>query len=196
MIEIEAKNQGVRNALNQLLQRSADLSPLNRAISVELSSQAEQNFESESGPSGKWKELKPATLKRRRGGGGKILRDSGRLAASVTPFSAPDEAGIGTNVIYAAIQHLGGTVERAPFSSWVRLRTDKKGNLLRQAVNDKLAVFAKASHKQAKTVRYTSERYGIGIPAREYLPVSGDGALQAGMEPRIMGLINDYLAGR
>lgn len=35
-------------------------------------------------------------------------RDSGRLLESITPFSTDDTAGVGTNVVYAAIQHLGG----------------------------------------------------------------------------------------
>ncbi|HJW23799.1 MAG TPA: phage virion morphogenesis protein [Rhodocyclaceae bacterium] len=199
MIGIEAKDQGVTSALNELMRRAGSLGAAGRSISLLFLSQTEKNFESESGPSGKWKELATATRKARAKLGkwpGKMLQMSaGGLAASVTPFSSDTEAGIGTNKVYGAIQHLGGTIERAPFSSTVRLRTDKRGNLLRQESNDKLAIFAKDSHKLAKTVRYTSGGYSIQIPAREYLPVSGSGELQAGMDLQILDIINDHLAG-
>lgn len=38
----------------------------------------------------------------------RILQNSGRLAASITPASDAHQAIVGTNVVYAAIQHFGG----------------------------------------------------------------------------------------
>lgn len=110
--------------------------PAMRAIATALLSQGEANFAAESGPLGKWPALAQATIEKRadRMAGGvkggkrkdgrlskkltgrmaamKILQDTGRLAASVTPFWSDTEAGVGSNAIQAAIQQLGGAAGR------------------------------------------------------------------------------------
>nr|WP_279633745.1 phage virion morphogenesis protein [Cupriavidus gilardii] len=91
----------------------------------------------------------PATRKRR--DGGEILQDSGRLASSVVARAEADAAVVATNIRYAAIHQFGGEITRAAHSGWVRLRTDASGKLIRQGKNGRLAVFAKASHKRART---------------------------------------------
>jgi len=74
---------------------------------------------------------------------------------------------IGANVKYAAIHEFGGTIKRVLLAGSVRLRTDKRGNLLRQGKNGNLAVFAKRRHKLAQTVSFAGgKRYEVRIPAR------------------------------
>jgi len=74
---------------------------------------------------------------------------------------------IGSNVKYAAIHEFGGTIKRVLLAGSVQLRTDARGNLLRQGKNGKLAVFAKPGHKRTANVPYAGgKRYEITIPAR------------------------------
>ena len=73
-----------------------------KAIAAELLSITEDNFESESWGGKKW----PANAR-----GGKILQQSGQLAASIHTASGSNFARIGTNKPYAAIHQFGGTVK-------------------------------------------------------------------------------------
>jgi hypothetical protein len=76
---------------------------------------------------------------------------------------------IGDSVKYARIHELGGTIKHAARSGSVRLRTDARGNLLRQSgdqVGGRLAVFAKRSHKRARVVQYQAAAYQVNMPAR------------------------------
>jgi hypothetical protein len=91
-------------------------------------------------------------------------------------------AGMGANVKYAALHEFGGRISIPPRKGSVRLRTDKDGNLLRQASNEHLAVFARATHKRARTVDFEADGYEVEMPARapvstgimESLPQIGD----------------------
>lgn len=185
-LEIEIRDNQVVEALNRLAATGRDMTPAMRAISLALLSKTQANFAAQAGPGGPWPALAKATQKDRARRGkwpGQMLRDSGRLAASVTPFSNAGEAGIGSNAVYAAIHHLGGDIERAAHSSWVRLRQ----------VNGR-PVFAKDSHKRAKTVRYTAGGYATHIPPRPYLPATAAG-LQDGMGAAILDILRKHLAG-
>jgi hypothetical protein len=89
---------------------------------------------------------------------------------------------------YAAVHEFGAHIER---KGSVRLRTDAKGNLLRQGKNPHLAIFAHSGHKQAKEVKFESEGYSFDLPAR--------GMFQRGIKDRlgnyansISGAINDW----
>lgn len=104
---IEIDENEVAAALSRLAAAGRDLTPAMRAIATALLSQTEDNFAAEAGPLGKWPALKD---KKRQGG--KILQDTGRLAASVTPYWSAAEAGIGSNAVYAAIHQLGGKAGR------------------------------------------------------------------------------------
>ena len=189
---IDIKDDGVQAAFNRLRLAASNLSPAMKSISMMLLSSTKANFAAQSGPLGGWPALSRATLKRR-GAGAKMLQDTGRLASSVTPTSGPDFAAIGTNVVYAAIHQLGGDISRAPFSSWVRLRQERNGKLMRQPGHEKLAVFAKDSHKRAKKVNYNSQGFSIHIPARPFLPVMPDGSLQAGLSEAVNAELGRYL---
>lgn len=195
--KIEINDRPVLDALNRLAAAGRDLTPAMRAISMALLSQTEANFAAQSGPTGPWPALKKSTIKGRERQGtwpGKILQvRAGGLAASVTPFASATEAGVGTNKVYAAIHQLGGDIERAAYSSWVRLRTGRGGALQRQEGHPNLAVFAKDKHKRAKTVSYTTGPYTIHIPARPFLPVDRAGNLAPQASLAVLDIIQEYL---
>jgi phage virion morphogenesis protein len=92
----------------------ADASPLMRAIAAEFESQTEANFEAEGRPA--WLGLKPSTKAQRERQGtwpGKILqRSAGGLAPSIESAYDSSSSEIGSNKVYAAIQHLGGNAGR------------------------------------------------------------------------------------
>ncbi|WP_257835319.1 phage virion morphogenesis protein [Burkholderia glumae] len=86
---------------------------------------AEDNFAAQGRP--RWQALSDATVQMRIGGkkaykkngeltaaasrrksGLMILQDSGQMAASMTTDSGEDYSAIGSNKVYAAIQHFGG----------------------------------------------------------------------------------------
>lgn len=114
--KIEIDDRQVIDALNRLAAAGRDLTPAMRAIATALLSQTEANFAAESGPLGKWPELKPATRNARARKGkwpGKMLQMSAAgLASSVHAYATANEAGVGVGVIYAAIHQLGGPAGR------------------------------------------------------------------------------------
>ncbi|WP_179233506.1 phage virion morphogenesis protein [Burkholderia sp. AU16741] len=89
------------------------------------------------------------------------------------PTSGADHALIGVATPYAAIHQCGGTVTHPARSTKVRLRTDAKGSLARQADHKNLAVFARYSHKRVRESWHEVGEYNVKIPARPYLPFSG-----------------------
>ncbi|WP_234086764.1 phage virion morphogenesis protein [Azonexus sp. R2A-61] len=193
MIEHEIKDEGIENWLTQVVATTRSPRPLFRAFAGTLETETEKNFAAQGRPG--WVGLKPATLKRR-GAGAKILQDSGQLAGSCHGFYGSDFAGVGTNKPYGPIQHFGGDIERAAFSSWARLRKDAKGSLLRQGDKGKkarLAVFAKAGHKRVKVVRYTVGAHTVHIPARPYLPADQNGRLQEAARPALDADVQTFL---
>lgn len=204
MIKVDLDAGQAQAALNRVVQSLDHPQHLMQIVAGILEAETEANFAAEGRPH--WVPLAARTRKERlsRNNGGsvlKMLQDRGILAASVSSAYGDDFAEIGAGGAaraYAGMQQFGGEIQRAPYSSWVRLRTDRKGNLMRQGKNGKLAVFAKDSHKQATTRRYTSEGYKIRIPARPYLPFSGPpgGArLQPEAEVSIMDSAIRFLRG-
>lgn len=178
MFEVEIQAADALAGLRNVAENTRSPRPLMRAIAGTLESETEKNFAAQGRPA--WLGLSPRMLKRR-GAGAKILQDTGRLAGSVAGRYGRDFASIGSNVAYAAIHQFGGTINRAAYSSTVRLRTDAKGNLLRQGDKGRaarLAVFAKDSHKRAVSRRYTVGSFGITMPARPFLPADTNGRLQ------------------
>jgi phage gpG-like protein len=74
---------------------------------------------------------------------------------------------IGSNVRYAGVHEFGATINRVQKAGSIRLRTDARGNRLRQASNPNLFVFAGKKHKRAETVPFAGgKRFTIRIPAR------------------------------
>ncbi|WP_234082298.1 phage virion morphogenesis protein [Azonexus sp. R2A61] len=167
-----------------------------------LESETEENFASQGRPD--WIPLADSTkrsrLKRNNGSSLlQILQDRGILGASVAGDSGDDWAMIsagGAASDYALIQQVGGTIERAPYSTKTRLRTDAKGNLLRQPKDKRLAVFASDSHKRVRESWSEVGPYSVDIPARPYLPFYGsveDATLQPQAEVKLIAIAIRFL---
>lgn len=156
-----------------------DTTAMNQAIAQDLESVTEANFAAQGRPS--WAPLSKATIrarqKRNKGSSTlQMLQDRGILAASVSSAYGSDYALIGAGgaaADYAAAQQYGADITVPARSSKVRLRTTAKGNLLRQAANRNLAVFARDSHQRARESWHEVGEYTIKIPARPYLPFKG-----------------------
>ncbi|OIV46738.1 phage virion morphogenesis protein [Sodalis sp. TME1] len=88
----------LRQALERLAQSLRHRQPLMRALSEDLYDAVMENFEQEGRP--RWLPIDRA---------GKILQQSGRLAASIDSDADNDQAVVGTNVVYARIHQQGGT---------------------------------------------------------------------------------------
>ena len=193
-------NTGAAQApLDRLTSLLAKPRPLFKAIAGLLESETELNFAAQGRPN--WVPLAKATVKARqkRNGGGSVLmmlQDRGILAASVTSGHGDDYATIGANTPYAAAQQLGATIQKPERETKVRLREDAKGNLVRQAADERLAVFAKKTHKRARETTATIGAHTIKIPARPYLPFKGtveSGTLQPETEVKLLELVTGML---
>lgn len=133
-------------------------------------------FKTQTGPDGqKWK---PSQRVKKHGGF--TLQQTARLLRSISNRAGVSYAEWGTNVIYARIHQLGGKIERHAHSGWTRLRTNARGQLLRQPGHAHLAVFAKATHKRAVVRRHTTAAYVINMPARPYLGINDQDQAEMG----------------
>lgn len=75
-------------------------------IGMSLVASTQRRFETGSGPDGSpW----PPSLRGKTGG--KTLVDSARLMQSITYIAAESQVEVGSNVLYAAIHQLGGTIK-------------------------------------------------------------------------------------
>lgn len=206
---LELSIDGFGQAQGQLTKLEAgltDLSPLYKRLAGTLEAEAEANFAAEGRP--RWPELADSTLARRmaRNNGGSVLmmlQDYGMLAASVDSDFGKDFALIsagGAASAYAGAQQFGATINRAPYSTKVRLRTDAKGDLLRQAKEGKssnLAIFAKDKHKRVRESWHEVQAFTIHIPARPYLPFTGPATsptLQPQAQDSVLATISRYIS--
>lgn len=112
--EIKLNYSDIQEALNKLLQRTNDLTPVMRGIAAIMESAAEGAFANEADPTtGKaWEPLsEETTIPFRIESGhwpGQILQVKGGLAASIETTYGSDYAIIGSALVYARIQHEGG----------------------------------------------------------------------------------------
>lgn len=202
-IDLSAGDAGKR--INDAARQLRDGRSLFRLLAGTLEAETAANFAAQGRPS--WAPLSAATkrerLKRNKGSSIlKILQDSGILAASISSDYGDDFAVVGAGGAakdYAAIQQLGGTIERPAYSVKTRLRTDAKGSLVRQATEGKgknLAAFAKDSHKRVREVNSTVNAYSIKIPPRPYLPFDGppeSATLQPAAERSLLDVLMSHL---
>lgn len=201
MISIDINTGGASTKIADAIAKLQDGRPLFQRIAGTLEHETEQNFAAQGRPH--WVPLSKATIAARtkRNNGGsvlKMLQDRSILAASISSDYGPDFALIGAGGAaksYAAIHQFGGTIDRAPYSTKVRLRTDAKGNLIRQGTEGRqknLTVFAKDTHKRARESWHAVDAYQITIPARPYLPFTGSGAT-ATLQPEAARSVLDAL---
>lgn len=188
-VKVEGMDR-LQAALRTLGKKCSDRRPLMGTISRLMKDEVEENFEQEGRP--KWTPLAKSTIKERAKKGhwpGQILKIKGRLVNSIIDSSDNDRAIVGTNVKYAARHQFGGTFQVAARKGKVRLRTDTKGELLRQGQNGKLAVFAKAGHKRAVERNYTASDHTVTTPARPFLKLTEGGI------SKIERAVVNYLSG-
>lgn len=122
-IEIELDDRQVRERLDQLLATLSNPAPVMRAIAAELLAQTELAFADE-GPG--WPQLKPATVKARKGRAHPILVLSNALARSITSASGQNFAQVGANVPYAARHQLGSRDGRTPARPFLPVQANRR----------------------------------------------------------------------
>lgn len=147
----------------QIAQRMGKGKELMAAIGQSLVSSTVRRFAAQAGPDGKpWARLSKSTLKKR-GPNAKALLASGRLRSSITFAASASQVEVGTNLIYARIQQLGGTTQMAERTTTIFRSTKDlaKGK----------SRFVKKSKSDFAT-DHVVPAHSVTIPARPYLGVS------------------------
>ena len=160
MIELTLDDSDTKRGLAQLLRNATNNQPMMKGLAIELESLTTKNFESESWGGDKWKDLKYPRK------GGKKLHRTGELEDSIASESGQNFASIGSNMVYAAIHHMGGK------TSAHKITPKNKqglafGGIVRKVVNHP----------------------GSQIDARPYLPINGQGKLQEDGEERLLDVV-------
>ncbi len=145
MFSIEFESKALMGTLARLAHSTHDAAPLMASIATELHTQTDENFAAEGRP--KWLGLSPATIAMRSKRGtwpGRMLQISaGGLAQSISTSSDANSAIIGSNKVYAAIQHLGGQAGRGrkvTIPARQYLPVDAQGNLQPEAEDNILGI--------------------------------------------------------
>jgi phage virion morphogenesis protein len=112
IIRVDVQSEDTRNLLAELYRRTGDIKPAMDAIGQILVSNTQLRFVDQKDPAGNpWAPLSAVTIARRRQGRGagsaQILRDTGRLASSISYKVTAGSVGLGTNVIYAGTHQYG-----------------------------------------------------------------------------------------
>lgn len=111
-IVVRVEDEGFREALTRLIERTANLRPVFDEIGSSLLASTEARFEAETGPDGTaWAAHSTATLLRR-GPLARKLRDRNHLYQSLTYSSGRLQTAVGTNRVYARIHQKGGQAGR------------------------------------------------------------------------------------
>lgn len=93
----------------ELRERFANLEPLLEAVGAEVESQTRRRLaEEKRGPDGEPWPAWSAAYAAGRHGGHSLLRSEGGLLDSIRHEAGPEEAVIGSNLVYAAIHQFGG----------------------------------------------------------------------------------------
>lgn len=167
-IRIGISDATVLSALARLESATEHRASAENAIGAYLVTSTQRRFEKEIGPDGvPWKRLSPRTankrIGRRRRGFENILRVSRRLEQSVVYAVDDHEIAVGSNVVYAAIQHLGGEIEQPERQQTIFQNYDSKSDTFDQR-------FRKPSRSNfARDV--TVKAHTISIPGRPYLGI-------------------------
>ena len=133
---------GFDRALGNAIHRMGDTQDLMDSIGEALRSSTLKRFDDEEDPTGKkWKPSARATAE-----GGKTLDKEGHLKDSIDYHATSSKVMVGSNLPYARIHQLGGTIQ------------PKKGKFLKFRGLDGENVFVKE----------------VTIPARPYLGISDD----------------------
>jgi phage virion morphogenesis protein len=189
----------VKATFKALAERGQNMNAVLQVVGAEMLERTQRRFDTSTAPDGTaWQPNRPATRKRK--GGKPPLVDHGYLRQQILASVSGNTLTLGTTAVtaaYAAIQHYGGTINRAAGSIKVRHRTASNGDLLRSAImNGKGLIFAKNSHARAIEREFSVGAHKITIPARPYMPVRPDGTLYPQEQADVLAALNEYLIGR
>lgn len=188
----EVHDQAVRAALNALAKRVSNLATLLGDIGESMVQRAKARFGVGVGTDGQ-----PWKPKKRKNGRLTLVGESGDLRRQIVMGVAGNRLEVKATAPYAAIHQFGGKIDRPAYSTRVRHRTDAKGELLRSKIMDgRGLIFAKDSHKRARTRWFEVAAYSIKIDARPFMPVRADGSLYPAEQAEILAQINAWLAAR
>ncbi len=186
LLSVEIDDQATR-LYAEIAERLGKSRGLMDAIGAQLVSSTLRRFMTQTGPDGKpWAPLAKSTL-RRRGPNAKALMASGRLRHSITFRASSREVEVGSNLIYAALMQLGGTVDHYARGQTIRLRQVEIER--KDGTKAKVGRFAKAKHKSAEERRVEIGAYRVTVPGRPYL------GLSAADQKAIARLAHDYVMG-
>lgn len=105
-VQIQVKDGGVLAALTRLALEGPEKQDLLDQIGIGNAEDTRLRFSDQTGPDGQaWTPSIRAKTQ-----GGQTLRDTGRLANSITHRTSADYVEVGTDVFYAAMMHEGGTI--------------------------------------------------------------------------------------
>lgn len=162
---------------NKLKSKITDKGAVHRVIAGALDEAVQSNFRTQTAGLGgePWKPLAKSTLRNKRRKNRKILQirgQAGGLLGSITTGWDETYAEIGTNLAYARIHQLGGTIEMGARSEtfkrnkWTKDKFNRKGELLAKR---------KGQFKKGTTSGkgYSFKAHSINIPARPYLALTG-----------------------
>lgn len=107
VLRADVEDSGIRDRLNLLIALGRTPSDAMRDIATYGENSTRERFKLQIDPDGnRWKPSLRVQLR-----GGRTLTKGGHLGDSITSRSSKDVAEWGSNRIYAAIQHFGGTIK-------------------------------------------------------------------------------------
>ena len=153
--------------VNEAAAALADPAPMLRDIGEYLLLAHDRRFASQASPDGTpWQALSPAYLKRKKKNRDKVLVLDGFLKNTLRYQVSNNELLFGTNRIYGAMMHFGGSIDIAARSQQAYFRQDgRTGDVGTQFVSKRKSNFAQW---------VTIGAYTIQIPARPWLGISDD----------------------
>ena len=160
-VQIRVDDATVLATLSAAQRVAANPAAIMAAIEPYLVFSTQRHIELEQGPDGPWPRLSPRYARRRRGGDAHILRDKGYLYKNLSADSGADYALVGSNLPYARIHQLGGTIDMPERQQTIYQAYDKR----RDRFDAKFR--AKSKSNFARDVKVGAHQ--LKIPARPYL---------------------------
>lgn len=160
-VRIQVDDETVLATLSAAQRVAANPASIMAAVAPELAKQTQRHIELERGPDGPWQRLSPRYARRRRGRDAHILRDKGYLYKNLSADSGADYALVGSNLPYARIHQLGGTIDMPERQQTIYQSYDAR--------RDRFSAKFRAKRKSnfARDVQVGAHQ--VTIPARPYL---------------------------
>lgn len=166
-ISVRVDDAEITAALRRLQERCGNLQKPLAEIGQTLVTLTDLSFKNQRDPWGNaWTKLAASTLRQRRGTTAAILRDTGRLASSISSRADQDSVTIGTNVVYAAIHQFGGDIQRAARTATLYFKQGRDGTVGNRFVRRGRSNFAQDVEIGA---------HAQHIPERSSLPIRPSG---------------------